>query len=174
MSKITKKDIQHNTQLLKQASEHGDIAEVERLIPISDPKAHNNAALRWAARNGHLEIVKMLLPVSDPAANESAALAWAAEKGHTDIVKLLIPVSHPKDSAALAWAAGNEHIECVKLLIPVSDFNNALSILQEEDSDTTLLQRCVDEYEALTQKDRLHNTLTEMTDNKYNSVKRKI
>ncbi|WP_447896642.1 ankyrin repeat domain-containing protein [Stenotrophomonas acidaminiphila] len=111
------------TRDLQRAALNGDVDEVKRLIPVSDPKADDSYALSIAAMNGHLECVKALIPVSDPKADESEALKLAAERGHADCVELLIPVSDPKadESGAMRRAAGRGHAHCVKLLIPVSD-----------------------------------------------------
>lgn len=95
----------NNTNLLLAAAECGDAAEVQRLIPISNPKRDNSCALQLAAKNGH-----------------------------TKCVQLLIPVSRPKDdnSLALQWAARGEHAECVDLLFDVSDPSLALQHLQRQ------------------------------------------
>ena len=88
-------NIEENTRLLVQTAENGDAVEVQRLIPVSDPKANNSAALRFASSNGHLKCVKLLIPVSNPKANNSYALQAAVENGHTRCVELLYPVSDP-------------------------------------------------------------------------------
>ena len=85
-----------NDHKLIEAATIGDTEEVQRLIPISDPKALDSRALRWAVHNGHAECVKLLIPVSDPKVLDSEALRWAAHNGHTECVKLLIPVSDLK------------------------------------------------------------------------------
>lgn len=176
MTKLTQHNIKHNTKLLVRASKKGDCDEVKRLIPVSDPKANYSDALGGAAENGHIECVKLLIPVSNPKAMNSYALRWAAYSGHMECVKILIPVSDPKEdnSAALRFAAQGKHIECVKLLIPMSDCNRALSTLQNYGEDTTFLQQCVDEYEALQQQQRLTQTLDAVSNTKNNSIKRKL
>lgn len=139
-------DIELNTELLMRASQNGDVDEVKRLIPVSNPKSYNSDPLRSAAYKGYLEIVQLLIPVSDPTAN---------------------------DNSALFWAARNEHTECVKLLIPVSDYQ---MLLQDKSRRVynTLLQQCVDEYEALQQKERLLNQLEDNFQIKQKSAKNKI
>lgn len=176
MPEITNKDIQQNTQLLEQASQNGDAVEVKRLIPISDPRVRNSVALRWAAGKGHTEIVELLIPVSDCNTMYSYALRGAAQHGHIECVKLLIPVSDPKanDSEALQLAVRSKHREIAKCLIPVSDYTVALQNMLHHNEDTTLIQQCIDEYEALQQKERLDNTLVETIDNKHKSAKRKM
>lgn len=158
MPSLTEQDIQYNTELLLQASGNGDTDEVKRLIPISDPQSRDSHALRLAAETGHLDVVKLLLPVSNPDIVDVYALPWAAYNGHTDIVQFFIPVSNPKtqNNRALRWAAEEGHIECVKLLIPVSNYQDALEIfIHHSNPQTTLLQQCIEEYEAIQQKDRL-------------------
>lgn len=172
---LTEKDIEDNTYFLIRASEKGDINEVERLIPISNPQAHNSKALWISALHGYIDIVKILLPFSDPKAKDSLALQMAALRGHVDIVKLLIPVTDPtaENSDALRFAADKQHIECVKLLIPVSNCNDVLEQMNKYLMDTTFFQQCVDEYEAMLQKDRLIKILKN-TGGHTNTIKRKI
>ena len=67
-------------QLLENAARAGDVLEVERLLPLSDPKANDSSALRWAAQNGHLDVVKLLLPVSAPKVNDSLAASLHSER----------------------------------------------------------------------------------------------
>lgn len=176
MNKLTQENIQRNNKLLIQASENGDVDEVRRLIPLSSPKAYKSEALLMAAMDGHTECVKLLIPVSDPKARKSEALVVAAEHGHIECVKLLIPVSDPKtnDSYALWVAVGNERTEIVELLIPLSNYHFIMHNLKSLNSDTTLLQQYVDNYEALQQKERLANEVDKVVENTYTSVKRKM
>lgn len=44
-----------NNNLLIIAARDGNVAEVRRLIPISDPKAHDSLPLQLASENGHTE-----------------------------------------------------------------------------------------------------------------------
>jgi len=111
-------NIEDNTKFLIQAAEKGDAAEVQRLIPLSDPKTYNSQALHRSAYYGHADCVQLLIPVSDPC----DILKWAARFGHAECVDLLIPVSHPEVcNGALIEAAAEGHVECVKRLIPVSN-----------------------------------------------------
>ena len=112
----TTMDIEHNNELLLEAAKKGDINEVQRLIPISDPKHKNSVAFREACENGHFECVKALIPVSD---GYNFAMNEAARNNKVECVKLLLPLSDHHESALHA-AAGNNHIECVKLLLPGS------------------------------------------------------
>ena len=131
---------------LFEAAKQGNIADVQRLIPLSDPEVLSDA-LQTAAYFGHSECVRMLIPVtnSQKDALKSAALCGhfeclqlllplstfekrtqalqlAASSGHHNCVELLISVSDPmtNDSGALMLATANGFVECVKLLIPVS------------------------------------------------------
>ena len=135
-------NLEDNNTLLIKAAKRGDVAEVQRLIPISDPKAMGVKPMVWlaleeAARNGHTQCVQLLTPVSDPKAHNSAALRLAARNGHTQCVALLIPVSDPKElnSYALRLATMHGPTECVKLLISVSDPVVALQRLQKDFPD---------------------------------------
>lgn len=178
MPNLTEHNIQHNTELLLQASQNGDFDEVKRLIPISDPRALHSEALWRGAHYGHTECVKLLIPVSDPKTLDSYALRLAAWKGHAECIQLLIPVSDPKarNSKALQMATYYGHIEAVKLLIPVSDYQKVLTILTQQSKikDLHVLQRFVDEYEALTQKKRLNKQLGVKPPQKHKSTKRKM
>jgi len=81
--------------LLIQAADHGDVVEVRRLIPLSNPKAHRSEALQFAVYRGHIECVKLLIPVSNPKEHNSYALQEASSNGHLACVELLYPVSEP-------------------------------------------------------------------------------
>lgn len=161
----TQQEIETNTSLLIQVSKDGNIQAVEHLIPISNPKHNNSCALQWAAANGHLECVKVLIPVSDRKAEESEALRWAAANKHfIDIVERLIPISDPKakNSAALRTAAVNNHKDIIEVLVPVSDYNCVITQMKDANQDTTLLQHCVNIYEAFQQKERLQTQLSDI------------
>lgn len=110
-----------DNQLLIEAAQQGNLAEVLRLIVLSDPKAQSNEALEQAARHGHVKCVEALIPVSSPKFDNSFALWIAACQGQTDCVAKLIPVSGVKDGVcrALNVAARNGHIGCVHLLLPL-------------------------------------------------------
>ena len=145
-NQLTVKQIQNNTCLLIEASNLGSIDIVKKLIPVSEPKTDNSIALRCAAFYGYKEIVQLLLPVSDPKVNDSEALQRAAEFGYLDIVKILIPVS---------------------------DYQLVLK-KNMDNTGKVLLRQCIDEYEALQQKELLNNTLLHIDANKSNNAKRKM
>ena len=71
-------------------------------------------------------------------------------------------------------AALNGHTECVKLLIPVSNCTIVLKHMTQVGYDVSLLQQCIEDYEAIQQKKRLHNSLVNTVELKTKSVKRKI
>lgn len=121
-----------NTELLFEAAQDGNVEEVRRLIPISNPKHNDSLALQVAASYGHTDCVKLLIPVSDPKTNDSAALGWAARYGSIECLKLLIAVSDTQsnNSVALRTAVLNGHTQCVDLLYGVSDVHAALKHLQ--------------------------------------------
>lgn len=153
---------------LQKAAQNGHTEIVELLIPVSDPKADESRALWAASRFGHKDVIQLLIPVSDPKIRNSHALRQAAHYGYTECVKYLIPVSDPTayENWALRLAVENEHIECIKLLIPVSNCNSVLNTLEYEGNDTTLLQKYIDEHEALQQKIRLTQTLHDASESK--------
>lgn len=130
--------IEDNTRLLMYAAVRGDAVEVQRLIPISDPKAKNSEALHSAAIYGHARCVELLLPVSDLQADGDYGfdgdygLQMAARNGHSQCVELLIPIVNPKanNSYALCVAVRHGHTQCVELLYPVSEPMVALQQLQ--------------------------------------------
>lgn len=114
-------DQQDNNSALVQACKDGNLDEVQRLLPTSNPRAHNNsAAVRWAADAGHLEIVRLLAPLSDL---QSCLAVQAAANGHAECVRLLIPVSDANldEASPLFKSAQRGHTECVQLLLPVTD-----------------------------------------------------
>lgn len=110
-----------NSQLLIQAAEAGDAAEVARLIPLSDPQYDNSCALRTAVQYGHTKCLRLLIPVSDCNADNSIALRWAAGVGDVECVRELIPVTHSSQNGLsisfLCAAAEAGHEQCVQLLI---------------------------------------------------------
>lgn len=175
-SHITPEQLDQNSRQLIKACRSGNLDAVNQLLPVSDPKAFDSAALHWAAIDGRIAIVKLLIPVSEPQADDSKILQIASAQGHTDIVKMLLPHSDAKAkrSRALLNAAINGHVECMTLLIPVSDCNTVLKDLNKYKNDTTVFQKCVDEYETLQQKERLCSSLSGIKSTQYNASKRKI
>lgn len=176
MIEPTQTDIELNTKLLTQACLIGDLKTIQRLIPISNhPTGDYSYTLRRAATLGYIDIVEFLIPFSDPKAQHSEALSRAAMYGHTDIVRLLLPVSDPTANGcqALKLAAKYGNVDIIKLLLPVSDYQ---LVLQKNIGHTgaVFLQPCIDEYETLLQKERLHNTLAHIDESKSNNAKRKI
>lgn len=153
-----------NTKLLLQAAAQGNLDEVWRLIPLSDPKANYSCALDVAAQNGHTSCVELLVPISDPKAGNSFALRWAAANGHTSCVDLLIPVSDPKaqDSSALQFAIAFGHTECVDLLYPISDPVVALQKMQQKHHDNYNLWG---QLQQMVDAERVRNTLNAEVEN---------
>ena len=130
---LTQQDIEHNTELLIQASERGEL-----LIPVSNPLDNNSAALRWAAEGGHIECVKLLLPVSNPKDLDSQALQTAVIHGHTECIKLLLPVSdYP---LALQESIGDTALlqQCIET------YENECRILQQKQRLTHILNAVQD------------------------------
>lgn len=159
MMKPNTQQIEHNTRLLLKSCQDGNIAEVQRLFPVSSDVV--NQALEIAAQYGHFDVLEFFIPlhsVSSGALINAAsrgylriverlvflpgvhdetknnALMWAAVFGHLDIVQFLLPLSDPKfnNSAALQSAVAQGQIECVDVLYPVSDPLRALHDLKEQ------------------------------------------
>lgn len=179
---LTSADIEQNNQSLVLSSMVGNIENVKRLIPISDPKSGSAWALMAAAENGHTEIVKLLIPLSKPWDEDygMSPLARAAWNGHTECVKILLPVFDPKaeDSQALRVATRRKHIECIKCLIPVSDYHLVLNTFSGRNihQSVELLKTLVQEYEATQQKERLTTNIQSVANKQQNAspVKRKM
>lgn len=147
------------TELLFEAARDGNAEEIQRLIPISDPKNNDSMALQVAASYGHTECVKLLIPVSDPKASNSAALQWAAQYGNVEAIKVLISVSDPKvkNSVALQLAVLNRHTDCVDALYGVSDVHAALKDLQHNNIDDYTKWRS---FEQRVEAERQHSVLS--------------
>lgn len=130
-------DIQHNTNLLIAAAMQGDYTEVERLIPISDPKINDSQALYFAAANGHAYCVERLIPVSDPLCSDSLALRLAVCNKHLACVKLLLGVSDPQaaNSSIMLAAVLSGDRECVDLLYPLSDLDKVVDMLHKNNME---------------------------------------
>lgn len=106
-------DIENNTERLIEAAKNGDLQEVNRLIPISDPKHNDSQALRVAISNDHMDCAQALIGVSS---DYNYALSIAAHNNQLEFLKILMPLSDNHEDALQA-AAGDNHIECVKLLL---------------------------------------------------------
>lgn len=193
-----------NTNLLIQASWNNEFDEVKRLIPISNPKADESRALRTAVLLGYIDIVELLIPVSDPKTNNEAlikaaelgntklltllipvsdptkdnskALRMAAKNGHIKCVEVLNLHSNPRAyDQALMGAVLNNHINVIKYIIPLlSNYKDALPNAVKRNLDTNVLQQCIDEYEALQQKERLSQDLDTIYQHNKNITKRKM
>lgn len=152
---------------LVQACKDGCLDEVERLLPITDPKTQDCAPLQWAAWRGVLEIVQRLLPLSTPIPRQCAGLQMAVAQGHIEIVKLLMAVDDPKklNSEPLQIAVYNNNLDMMELLIPVSDHQAALRSIRHKNTqmlrptDTTVFEQCIEEYEIRQQRKRLNQAL---------------
>lgn len=110
-----------NTEALCAAAQSGDLAEVKRLIPLSNPLDNDSEALQKAAAGGHVACVRLLLPVSDPQAQDGMALYLASSGGFAECVRLLAPHSDAAafKGSALTSAVFNDHHECVAILAPL-------------------------------------------------------
>lgn len=153
--------IKENTQLLIQAAQQGNAAQVQRLIPVSYSKFSENAALCYAARYGHTECVRLLIPVSDPTAAESVALYYAVDGGHIECVRLLIPVSNPKDNASVALrrAYHNNDAICIDLLYPLSSPQEALHHMQTHYPDEVNVWKELERRVSTEQRGKLNQEI---------------
>ena len=146
-------------QLLMDATQHGNVEEVARLIPLCPSTSLNNMVLWMAVSHGHNQCIELLIPVADPLDNKSAALKVAAGQGNAQGVRLLLPVSNPRDnSAALIAAASNGHVECVNILLPVSDplAHNSLALLSAAKNGH---HTCVDVLAPVSNVEEVYSTL---------------
>ena len=170
---------------LRTAAKEGHIECVKLLLPVTDPKLNSSLALRFAVAEGHLDIVKLLLPVSNIKKGENSALCWAAMNGHLECVKILIDAldtssTEPllKESSSLWLATENGHFDIVKLLLPISDYKSVLNHIRTNsmitENNFILFQQCINEYEALQQKERLLKRIDKYTTGKSHLDKRKI
>lgn len=76
------------------AIQFGRVDEVERLIPLCDPKHNHSEALWHAATIGNIECLRLLIPVCDPKSSNSLALRCALYYQHKDCVAVLYPLSN--------------------------------------------------------------------------------
>jgi len=128
---MTSADTDRNNDRLLRAAAEGNVAEVRRLIPLSNPLDRDSAALGAAAQNGHAECVTLLLPVSDPTKRDNQPLRWAAGEGHAECVTLLLEGASRKAiriafQTAVLWG----HMECVELMYGLCNTQKALYTLQ--------------------------------------------
>lgn len=162
MPTLNNKTIVTNSKALIAAAMMGNLAEVNRLIPISNPKFRESHALYQAVKLDYTDIAAVLIPHSNVNANKGAALSQAIQnrndvvfdillpltKTHNncthlclaiyyeyiDMVKKLLPVSNVPDdnNRALFSACMYEQWDCVELLLPLSDYNKVLQDLKDE------------------------------------------
>lgn len=116
---LTTQQIAHNSDLLIQASEHGDIDDVKRLIPISNPTANNCQSLLNAVGQGHVDIVKLLLPVSERKAIQNLTLGLAIHNNRMAVLDVLLPHIQPEYlEVNLRFAVVQRNIEAIKFMLP--------------------------------------------------------
>lgn len=117
---LSKQKLENNTHKLIEAAKCGDCAEIQRLIPLSNPKLFNSEALWKAAVAGHPKAVELLIPVSEPKIDRSSAFRWAVRYNQHETAMLLLPVSNPneKDNEVLRFAVNNDNIKTITQLLP--------------------------------------------------------
>lgn len=175
-------------QLLLLGAQRGLLNIVQLLLPscgfTEDNTAQGNEALLAAVEGGYTNVVEALVPYSNPKDDDNLALRIAIRQGDVPIVKLLIPVSNPNDHhgyllqmAFQSYTINDQnpnHLETVKLLIPHCDYKLVIDRLNKNKHNKTVLQQCIDDYETLLQRDRLHQTLEPIAVQKTVSEKRKM
>lgn len=128
MSTSDEKTLAENSDALCLAARNGDIDEVRRLIPISDPSVYNYQPLTWAVHYRYTDILRELIPVSD--INRSGALQRLLEQtavnGDVPSLKLLLSYHQTVCSdvcfnTILTHAVDSENIEYLKILLPLCD-----------------------------------------------------
>lgn len=157
-----------NNFALVQACKDGNLDEVQRLLPMSNPRAHNSAAVRWAGDGGHLEIVRLLAPLSN--LQSCLAVQAAAINGQVEVLHCLLEYDIPPaiQRNALELAATACNAEIFKLLIPGSNYQQVLQNIQHTNAvratygqiDTTVLEQCIQEYENEQQRQRLEQAVS--------------
>lgn len=84
--------------------------------------SENSDALCIAARDGQLDEVRRLIPISDPSVYDYQPLIWAVYYGYTDILLELIPVSRIDRKGVLHelldQAVVNEDAKSLEVLLP--------------------------------------------------------
>lgn len=117
---LSKQKIEDNTLKLIEAAKCGDCVEIQKLLPISNPKLFNSEALWKAAIAGHPKAVELLIPVSEPKIDRSSAFRWAVRYNQHETAMLLLPVSNPneKDNEVFRFAVKNDNVNTVTQLLP--------------------------------------------------------
>lgn len=128
MSTIDGKTLAENSDALCIAARDGDIDEVRRLIPISDPSVYNYQPLTWAVYYRYTDILRELVPVSD--IHRSGALQSLLEQTavNGDVPSLKLLLSYHQSACSdvcfnkiLTYAVDSENIEYLKTLLPLCD-----------------------------------------------------
>lgn len=153
MSAIDDKTLAENSDALCLAAREGNIDEVRRLIPISDPSVYDYQPLTWAVYYRYTDILRELVPVSD--INRSGALHklldQAAVNGDAKSLEVLLPyyaTTLPNDvytHQIFTSAAKSGNVECLNLLLPFCDPKNSDSKALK----TAVLYKHIDAIEFL-------------------------
>lgn len=154
---------------LIRACDNADLNKVACLLPMCDLRKSNFAAFRGAVRKGYVEIVQLFLSTTTELPKH-AALQDAVLLGHTAVVPLLVG-AHDSNSYALISAAtfGAKRREIIKQLLPFCDYQLALQRIEHNNThnmgntDPTVLEQCIQEYESEQQRGRLLNEIEPQT-----------
>ena len=153
MNTIDEKTLAENSDALCLAAREGNIDEVRRLIPISDPSVYDYQPLTWAVYYRYTDILRELVPVSD--INRSGALHklldQAAVNGDAKSLEVLLSyyaATLPNDvytHQIFTSAAKSGNVECLNLLLPFCDPKNSDSKALK----TAVLYKHIDAIEFL-------------------------
>lgn len=129
MSTIDEKTLAENSDALCLAARNGDIDEVRRLIPISDPSVYNYQPLTWAVTYRYTDILRELIPVSkiDRKGALDTLLNQAAVNGDAKSLAVLLPYyasTLPSDvdiNTIFTRTAEAGHVDCLAALLPFCD-----------------------------------------------------
>lgn len=154
------KTAKQNAQSLIQAAKKGNLAEVQRLIPICEPSKKAALALSASVYYSHIECAKLLFEfLKHDQAIVNKTLEYAALGGSRELLEIFLPYADPKynESAALWCAVQSEHIDCIRILIPISDVNLILNRLQDfpQPEKIEMIEHCM----ALEQRRMLDETV---------------
>ena len=113
---------EHSRALIAAAT-RGDLAEVQRLIPISNCTFKGSSAIRLASKNEHNEIVQLLAPHADTRSHNSLIFRNAARQGNMEMLTFLLPLCDPqaRNSEALVFAIDGNHKQVFDFLLPLSN-----------------------------------------------------
>lgn len=120
------KTLSRNSDALTVAARNGDLDEVRRLLPISDPSVYDYLPLTWASKYGYAETLHELLPVSniERPGVLNKMMQSAVHDGFVECFKVLFPYTKniPVNlNGLLSAAATFKSIDILKFIAPLVD-----------------------------------------------------